>query len=681
MAEYSETIGIEIKLSGAEASTRAIDRLTESLNRLKSTCDGIKSSSVSFDKLNTKVNESSNAFAKLGKVVRGAAVAKYLSDAISESMKFSETLNYAHISMGEYTDSAIEYANEVNKMYGINQSNWLSYQSVFANLTSGFGVAKDKAALMSQQLTQLSYDVQSVVGESMGLTTKETAQKIQSGIAGELEPVRRLGYDLSKVKLEAIAAELGITKLFSEMTQGEKVQLRYYALMTQLPEVHGDFGRTLNEPANRLRVLQESFVALSRAIGNIFIPILQAIIPPLTVLVQLLTALAQKIADFIAKLFGYTPNDIDYSNVDVGGFEAMADNIDTASGKAAKLKKQLAGFDEINNLTTNQPTSGSGGISSGGGWVDFELPTYDFFKDFAGSKIEEIKEKLTSLIPILVGIGVAFGTFMILPKIIDYVKNFDVVIGLLKESMTMLGGKAGGLWATLAKHPVAALIAVIAGLVAAFITAYNTSDEFRAKVDWVLSTIKKSFIDTFERIKASAGNFWQGLQDIWKWIKDGVVGLANGVIGAIESMVNSVRGGLNGLFRSLNRVGWTIPDWVPAIGGKSFGFSIKELQTVSFNRIQALATGGVTTGETIARIGEAGKEAVVPLERNTGWMDTLAAKTAEESAKGTDAILERIYDVLVGMDLSVNIDGQNLTNTVVNKINEMTRVQGKGVLI
>ena len=135
-------------------------------------------------------------------------------------------------------------------------------------LATGFGVASDKAALMSKNLTQLGYDLSAF----FNISVEDAMQKLQSGIAGEIEPLRRLGYYLSQAKLEDIAMSLGINKSVSEMIQAEKSQLRYYAILTQVTKAQGDMARTLVAPANQLRILKAQATQAARALGNIFIP-------------------------------------------------------------------------------------------------------------------------------------------------------------------------------------------------------------------------------------------------------------------------------------------------------------------------------------------------------------------------------------------------------------------------
>ncbi len=122
---------------------------------------------------------------------------------------------------------------------------------------------------------------------------------------------------------------------------------------------------------------------------------------------------------------------------------------------------------------------------------------------------------------------------------------------------------------------------------------------------------------------------WNGIKDVFGGIMDLIGKIVktpiNFILGGFESMVNGVIGGLNGMIGALNKLKFDVPDWVPLLGGKTFGFNIKEIGEFKLPR---LANGGITTGATLAQIGEAGREAVLPLENNTGWMDELAGKLA-----------------------------------------------------
>lgn len=325
-------------------------------------------------------------------------ISKFLASAINKASEYREDLNLFTVSMGQYAEEAYNYAQKVSEIVGIDPAEWMVNQGVFNTIITGFGVAGDKAAYMSKNLTQLGYDLQSFYGEALGTTTEEMFQKVRSGISGELEPLRNLGYDLSVARLEQERLNLGIDKSVSSMTQAEKSQLRYYAMMTQVTQVQGDMARTLEQPANMLRVLQAQLEQVSRAIGNLFIPILTKVLP---IAIAVADALRQ-IVVAIAEFFGVGIADsVDWGNSigsAAGATGDIADNMDSAAGSAKELKKYLAGFDELNVLPDQNQGGGSGGSAGGGGGdLGIKLPGYDFLENAVGNKIDEWKKKLQPL--------------------------------------------------------------------------------------------------------------------------------------------------------------------------------------------------------------------------------------------------------------------------------------------
>lgn len=112
---------------------------------------------------------------------------------------------------------------------------------------------------------------------------------------------------------------------------------------------------------------------------------------------------------------------------------------------------------------------------------------------------------------------------------------------------------------------------------------------------------------------------WNGVKSIFSGIWDALSGVVKGVINVIIDVLNSFVAGIN-------KIKFDVPDWVPVIGGQKWGFNIP--------KIPKLARGGVVDKPTLAEIGEAGKEVVMPLERNTGWIDQLADKLSSKIGNG-----------------------------------------------
>lgn len=313
-------------------------------------------------------------------------IASVVASWINKSNDYIESFNLFNVSLGSYAEEAYEYAQSVGAVMGINPAEWMENQGVFMTLATGFGVASDRAYTMSQNLTQLGYDIASF----RNLTTEDAFQKLQSGISGELEPLRRLGYDLSQARLEAVALSLGIDKAVSSMTQAEKAELRYYAIMTQVTTAQGDMARTLNDPANQLRVLKAQLEQAATALGNIFSPVLNAVLPYLIAVAQVI----HYVANAIAALFGFSMEPIDSSGLtDVSsGASDASDAIEDANGSAKELRKTLLGIDEL-NVMPDTSSSGSTDLGGGGGF-DFELPEYGFTKALSESRVAQIVEEM-----------------------------------------------------------------------------------------------------------------------------------------------------------------------------------------------------------------------------------------------------------------------------------------------
>lgn len=361
----------------------------------------------------TSTNAWSSALKGLSFAVVYRAATKLISNAILKASDYQETLAMFQVSMGEYAEEAYNYAQRVNEVMGINPAEWMKNQGVFQSIITGFGVAGDKAAIMSKNLTQLGYDLSAFYN----LSFEETMQKVRSGISGELEPLRNLGYDLSAARLqqemddlseaaknlsvdlsdtylEQERVNLGINKSVSSMNQAEKAQLRYHAMMTQLTTVQGAMARELDSPINQLRILRSQLEQASQAFGNLFIPILNKVLPPL---IAVASALRQ-IISAIANLFNIKIADsVDWGksfNTAAGATGDISDNMDSAAGSAKELKRYLAGFDELNVLP-DQSSSGSGsGASGGGGLLDLNPEDYDFLGGAITEAVDAWKQKL-----------------------------------------------------------------------------------------------------------------------------------------------------------------------------------------------------------------------------------------------------------------------------------------------
>jgi len=421
-------LDINAKLDTANLD-KLIDKLGEldkALNKLKSktvtvnikeTGEASKTASEGVDKLTTSFANQAIKITALIAVYR--QLSSIISDGIADSMTYIKTLNMFNVSLGSYADNATKYGETVREAMGIDIAGWQKAQGIFETLIKGFGVGGDQAAYMSQQLTQLSYDIASYYD----LTTEEAQNKVKAAISGRIEPIRKLGWDISQGKLVDIASNpenYGIMTYavdeetgaliantqavddntehkivnFNQLTQQEKVQLRYIALMTHVAEVQGNMGKTLRDPATQMKVFKEQITMTGRALGNIFIPAINEVLPYLTAFFNVLEDGFQEIARF----FGYEiPDMSDRMGIEdeVDYYDDVVEATGSAAKNAKKLKDYMIGIDELNVLRPDDGTSGGGGTS--GEQTDLTgliTPGYDFLSSAIENRIKEAKDQI-----------------------------------------------------------------------------------------------------------------------------------------------------------------------------------------------------------------------------------------------------------------------------------------------
>ena len=390
MSTTIESLEVEI-VSRSKDTESALNALRESLEKLTSSTEKLTSS---YNKMNNSFDKAYSAFGKVENFLKKSY--KNIKKWVGLSSDYVETMNLFTVSMGKYAKTASDYAQDVNDAMGIDPKDWMQHQGVLMTLTKGFGVAEDRAYTMSQQMTQLGYDLSSF----FNISVKDAMEKVESGIAGELEPLRRLGYDLSQAKLQAVALSLGIDKSVSSMTQAEKAELRYYAIMTQVNDAHGDMARTLTSPANMMRVLKSEVTQLGRALGNFLVPVLETVLP----YVIAATKVLREVLTMVAELMGITQTKIDVGDDTMATTtEEITENLEEGQKEAKKLKSYLLGFDELNVLNSNDDSDSLDELLGGG--FNFELPTYEFIDEEFSSKINDIVDKMKEWLGVQHGIG------------------------------------------------------------------------------------------------------------------------------------------------------------------------------------------------------------------------------------------------------------------------------------
>ena len=353
-------------------TTKTLSGLTNSLNKMESSTNGLSKS----------LRTSSKLF-NLGAMVRiGKTIAGVFSTSIKAANDYVESQNLFLVAMGEYADEATRWSNEVSNALGIDPAEMQKNMGYFQQLATALGVVNDQAYILTKNMTSLAYDISSLY--NIGID--QSFLKLQSAIVGELEPIRRLGIDISKARLQQELYDLGIRQNVETLSQADKAILRYIAIMKQTKNAQADMGKTLMSPANALRVLKSSFIQLARSVGYVFIPILQALLPVVQLVTQALAKLAEKLAIFL----GYEAPTFDTTGLQDAGADigALGEELDDT---AAKMKSFMTGFDELNVISNDTSGMGDSASSILGG---IELPEYDILSKYAGNLTNEVLPKL-----------------------------------------------------------------------------------------------------------------------------------------------------------------------------------------------------------------------------------------------------------------------------------------------
>ena len=701
-----------------------------------------------------------SAFKKLKTGIVALGIGKVIKDSIQLGMDAIESDNLFEVSLGNMADSVRDWSEEVGNALGLSATEMRKNVGTIYNMTTSMGLAEDNALKMSKGVTLLANDMASFYN----LSTDEAFSKINAGLTGETEPLKRLGILVDENTIKQVAYQQGIAETGTELTQQQKVLARYCAILQQTGNAQGDLARTLDSPSNQLRQLKSQVQQLGITFGSFFMPILQAVIPYVTAFAKVITYALNSLSKFLGLKSTSASSETANISSNIG---AVGTGLDDANKSAKKLKSTLAGFDEMNVLQDTSSDSGSsGGGGTVGGDIGFDLGEYDAGLDQINSKVDVIVENIknafrgvgdvvksiwnsepiqawagavTSYGQLIFDYWTSLGTMFVENMLLTW-SNIELNVGTAITNMTTLwttfwtdiqaGIETWGqpiidgvtkvfnsIWKDAIDPAVQQISKIWADFSKILVDLWNEHGKplidnvgefatniiglFQSIWDNVLEPIVTPFLETLswlwdehlsKMVKAIGdfvGSVVNGALEIYnkfidpilKWLLEklapawtflsttviGIVGTIIGVIsdlitgimkvltgivdfivgiftgnwrkawdgvksifsgiwdalvGIVKGVINIVIDVLNGFVGGINKIGFDVPDWVPVIGGKRWGFNIP--------KIPKLAQGGIVDKPTYAMIGEAGTEAVMPLERNTGWIDKLADKLASK---------------------------------------------------
>jgi hypothetical protein len=558
----------------------AFAKLPSQLSKVVTQANRVTAANERQKKSYLSLSNQMNGFMRnMAKLVSLKAIAEYLGNAVAKFNDFYEATDLFHNAMGNLSGEADTLISKMQGLLGVDPTKAMTYMATIQSLGTSFGLASDKAYVLSKNLTQLAYDE----GSYWNKDAAETFTAMSSAISGEIEPIRRLGVDLSQARLQQELLALGFNKQVSSLSQADKAVLRYIAIMKQTANVQGNLAQTIQSPANQIKILKAQLDMLAKSVGSLLYPALKAILPPLIAAVQLI----REFVEWVAKLMGVKVvfTDFTKSADSVGGIgDAMDDTADSTKKAAKALKDYTMGFDELNIIDPTQGSSGSGsGASAGNILGDVDLSGYDMFKNYIGTTIDEVKAKLEKLAPLVAGIAAGFATWAIGNALMD-------ALSKIKGDGTLIEGILK-LW----KSPIMGAAVAVGIMVARFVDLYQNSEAFRKGL---------------ERVRAMIYLAAEGLRQGWN------ISLTDGKLGeSIKYLKES--------FSNLKQVIWNlIPEsWQEGISSafETISDVVKDLDLDVGDLITTLmGIGLIVSGHPVAGLAVLGFEAITVAVRGLG---------------------------------------------------------------
>ena len=370
---------VSTSLQKAGYAVKSVKTITDSMGQYKKAVVTASNANVTLKQTIDKLGKTTgiqtitkhatnakSAFSKMfdfGKIYAFWNVTKRIRDGIKQminsAVAFIETTNKFEVSMGDMEQKGYKFINKISEQFGLAREELMNYQSTYNNIMKSLpGITEKAAYSISESITKMAIDYASLYN----VATEESMTKFQSALVGSVRPIRsESGYDITETTIGQKAAELGVETPVRQLNQMEKRLLRIIVLMDQMKKTGamGDFARTIEQPANQLKILSNQLQELGVWLGNVFMGTLGKILPYINGFVMALKEMAKMLALFVGyENVGSIADPLQDASDTTGN---ISSNLGGAVKKAKELKKTLMGFDVLNVIQTPKDSSGGGG--------------------------------------------------------------------------------------------------------------------------------------------------------------------------------------------------------------------------------------------------------------------------------------------------------------------------------
>ena len=547
--------------------------------------------------------------------------------AVKLSSDYQESLNKVDVAFGNSSKQVIAFGNTTLKSFGISKGTALEMISVFGDMGTSMGQSQEAAASMSTSLVGLAGDLASFKNISL-----EQSQNALKGIyTGETESLKSLGIIMNQTSLDAYALANGFGKTTSEMTEAEKVNLRYAFVMDATKNAQGDFARTSDGTANSMKTFTETVKELGIQIGEKLLPVI--------------TPVVQKITDWVTK-FGELDSKTQSIILIIAGVVAAAGPLLVMIGTIITAIGTISTVIGAVSLPILGIVAAVIAVIAVGVLL---YKNWDVIKEKAVEVWDNVKEVFTSM---------ADGITTIFNNIKTAITN---TVEEIKTAITDKFNAVLDAVTTIFNNIKTAITNIVEGIKLTVITVF---DGIKTGISEKLNATKDTVSNIFENIKTTISDKINAAKD------------------AVESAIDKIKSFFN--------FTWSLPPLKMPHFSISGSFSLSPPRVPKMN-VSWYAQGGVFDKASVIGVGENGREAVMPLDKNTGWISQLASKLNQNDSNNVNNLTDTNFELIDAMyqmskqivnaierkDLSINLGDEEIALSAAKGNTKYTKRTGQ----
>lgn len=658
-ADAKATENLKIKLNCATAELNKME------NELKATTKELntKSSawyklSESMDKAGEKLKTAGEKMSGIGEKLSAAVTAPIIGIGVASTkmaMEAVESENLFEVAMGSMAGDARKWSEETSKSLGLNAYNVRKNVATYNSMLTSMGLTGQESLKMSEGLTQLSYDMASFYN----LKPEEAFEKLKSGISGEAEPLKALGILVNDTTIKTYAYSHGIAQQGKELTEAQKVQARYGAIMEATKNAQGDLARTMDSPTNRLRIMKEQAEQLGIQFGQLLIPILEKLMNVIKPLMDKFQGLSKEqqqniikialVAAAIGPVLVIVGKVITIIGTLSSVISAVSGAIAAAGGASAALGAVfaaitgpvgiaiavIAGLIAVFVLLYKNNEGFRNGVST----------VWNQVKTIISAIIDNLKQLFQAFIAFASEIWSKYGNDIV--KIISTAFNLisnivttalNIIKDVIKIVTSLIKGDWQGVWEGIKN------------------LTQDVWNGIKKHIDTIISLIKGIINLEFDYIKNYITGIWDNIKSATSTIWQGIKTAIENPIKAAKETVKNVLDSILGFFENLKLPEIKLPHIKLPHFNLNGEFSLMP-PSVPHLDVNWYASGGIFNKPSVIGVGEAGTEAVIPIDK----LDDIMAKA-----------IGKLEGSGLNKNKSINI---TINNPVAEKSSESTRRQ------